>query len=73
MKSNFMPTYLKYKYIFPSFRIKVGSGLFSAEPDPDPGKKCWILTPLKMNNEGGKGEIVKGVGKEREDNCINWP
>ena len=26
--SNFMPTYLKYKYIFSSFRFKVGSGFF---------------------------------------------
>ena len=25
---NFMPTYLKYKYILSSFRLKVGSGFF---------------------------------------------
>ena len=46
--SNFIPTYLKYKYIF--FFISI-SGLiririfFSAELDPDPWKKCRILIP----------------------------
>ena len=25
---NFIPTYLKYKYIYSSFRFQVGSGLF---------------------------------------------
>ena len=43
-KSNFIPTYLKYKYIFffvsISARIRI-LNLFSAEPDldPDPWKK----------------------------------
>ena len=40
--SNFIPTYLKYKYIFffisISGRIRIRN-FFSAEPDPDPWKK----------------------------------
>ena len=36
IRSNFMPTYFKYKYIFSSLRIKVGSGS---------KKKSWILIP----------------------------
>ena len=40
-----MPTYLKYKYNFSSSQFKVGSGVgsgfFSAEPDPDPGEKMF--------------------------------
>ena len=40
MISNLMPTYLKYEYIFSSFRLKVGTGsAFFFQPDPDPWKK----------------------------------
>ena len=52
-----MPTYLKYKYYFFSFQIKVGSGaesgfdFFAAEPDPrkkisDPHTWIW---PFKVD------------------------
>ena len=42
--SNFMPTYLKYEYIFSSFRFKVGSGFFfQLSRIRIHGKKCWIL------------------------------
>ena len=42
--------YIKYKFFFSSFRIKVGSQFFLAEPDPDPRKTIsdpllWIKEP----------------------------
>ena len=50
--SNFIPTYLRYKYIFffisISGRIRIWiRNIFPAEldPDPDPWKKCRILIP----------------------------
>ena len=52
--SNFIPTYLKCKYIFffisISGRIRIRN-FFSAEPDPDPWKKIpdphpWFMLPV---------------------------
>ena len=47
MISNFMPTYLKYKYIFfSSLRFQVGSGIFfQLSQIRIRGKKCRILIP----------------------------
>ena len=53
LKSNFMPTYPKYEYIFFSFQIKVGSvaGFFSsAEPDPDPREKFGSSSLANTHN-----------------------
>ena len=41
IRSNYMPTYLKYKYIFSSFRFKVGSGFFFSQ-------LSWIRIDRKM-------------------------
>ena len=51
-KSNFIPTYLKYKYICSSFRFQVGSGarsgfFFQLSRIRIRGKKCRILIPEK--------------------------
>ena len=45
-----MPTYIKYKYVFSSFRFQVGSdsgaGIFF-QLSRIRGKNCWILIPGK--------------------------
>ena len=55
--SNFMPTYLKYKYIF--FFISISGrirsririrNIFPAEPDPDPWKKMLDPHPWFFKN-----------------------
>ena len=66
-------TYLKYKNIFSSCRIKVGSGFFSStEPDTDPGEKCWILILGKTIVLGGEGGCrrKKGIGEKCENKRV---
>ena len=75
-----MPTYLKYEYIFSSFRFKVGSGsAFFSQPDPDPhffpsriwirGKKMSDPHPcLWVLGQGGLGRawLLGLMKKERQ-------
>ena len=76
IKSNLMPTYLKWEYIF-FISNKVGSRsefFSSAEPDPDPRNFFWILIPglnvlylfSKIDADGGLGGRGEASGTEAE-------